>query len=494
MKKSFLQISIASTITLLAVAAIVSASTTIGDNISTDGTLNVVGTTTFSGNVGIGTTTPLFPLHEARANAGGYVFVDSLTSGYDSGILIGQQGSLKWQVMNSDIFEDNFTIYDADSSGGIGHRLTIDQSGNVGIGTTTPNDSLEIYKDETHHLVISAGSGSPSASVGLKFQNGGGTYGASLQSYYGDLRFYVGNDGSGAGGNNMAMYLSNTGNFFIGDTANSKSSRGLTINQGEKDDEIISLKSNDISHNMSGITEIDTFGYATKYDSLGGGLNIFGLTDNYTDLIVPLQITGAFGTSSPSVSFPAIHFRGGKTNGSGSWQALSDTEMVFKLTNYNTGIMYAYGNGSITKPLQPSFLAYNSSTDSNVTGAGTFLYPEFDSEAFDQGDNYDTSTDTFTAPTTGKYAFTAKISLINVTAAMNDFLMQVVTSNRTFNKQQVNAVAGTHEMEMTIFTDMDAGDTAKVGIRLSNGAGDTASIYGAAAPAMYTVFSGYLVN
>lgn len=49
---------------------------------------------------------------------------------------------------------------------------------------------------------------------------------------------------------------------------------------------------------------------------------------------------------------------------------------------------------------QPGFFAYNSASDSTVGNGNTL---EFDTELYDTASNYNTSTDTFTAPVTGVY-------------------------------------------------------------------------------------------
>lgn len=70
------------------------------------------------------------------------------------------------------------------------------------------------------------------------------------------------------------------GPVLMGDTANAKSALGLTINQGANDDEIISLKSSDVSHPFTDFTEADTYGYMRKPYGTSGGLQIFGMKAN----------------------------------------------------------------------------------------------------------------------------------------------------------------------------------------------------------------------
>ncbi|MHB0874575.1 MAG: RHS repeat domain-containing protein [Anaerolineae bacterium] len=65
----------------------------------------------------------------------------------------------------------------------------------------------------------------------------------------------------------------------IGGTANAQMTQGLTINQGAYDDEILALKSSNIAHGITSLTETDTFGFAKKYGATSGGLYVQGVTE-----------------------------------------------------------------------------------------------------------------------------------------------------------------------------------------------------------------------
>ncbi|MDO8592174.1 MAG: LamG-like jellyroll fold domain-containing protein [bacterium] len=157
--KLLLQIALASLIATLATAAIVSAATTIGNNISTDGTLtasgattiygaasiggaitatstlNVSGLSTFGGNVGIGTTTPNWQLQVSgtRPSLG--------LSDYSAAA-----DSKHWLLtsMAGNLYIGTSTDAYATSSPS---ALTILSNGNVGVGTTSPAYSLEVNGD-----------------------------------------------------------------------------------------------------------------------------------------------------------------------------------------------------------------------------------------------------------------------------------------------------------------------------------------------------------
>ena len=63
------------------------------------------------------------------------------------------------------------------------------------------------------------------------------------------------------------------------DTVNSKSASGITVQQHGYDDEIISLKSSDVSHGVTDISETDTFGMFSKAIDATGGLEIVVIRD-----------------------------------------------------------------------------------------------------------------------------------------------------------------------------------------------------------------------
>ena len=69
------------------------------------------------------------------------------------------------------------------------------------------------------------------------------------------------------------------GIMFIGDTANTNMTVGLTINQGANDDEILTLKSSDVAHGMTTKLETDSYGSLEKAEATSGGLRITGAKD-----------------------------------------------------------------------------------------------------------------------------------------------------------------------------------------------------------------------
>ncbi len=137
---------------------------------------------------------------------------------------------------------------------------------------------------------------------------------------------------------------------------------------------------------------------------------------------------------------------------------------------------------------QPAFLAYNSANDDNVTGDGTTVTIDFDTEIFDQDSNF--SADTFTSPVTGKVHFDACLLLQQV-ASVNTCQIDIVTSNRTYKYGNTGtSFVGNMPMALSVLADMDAGDTAFCQITVSGGT-KIVDVYGASD--QRTFFSGILL-
>lgn len=195
---------------------------------------------------------------------------------------------------------------------------------------------------------------------------------------------------------------------------------------------------------------------------------------------------------------PFIHFLIGAITQEYSF-GIDNTDDSLKVTNgaspsAGTTFWQMTTVGERTMPLQPAFLAFNSVTDANQTGAAAQATVDFDTEIFDQ--NADFAADTFTAPVTGRYRFEASVVMDAVTAAMTSGNMQFITSNRTYQFGLISPGAvrnSNNQMAFfgSVLADMDAGDTCYVTVAIANGAGNTAGIIGNA-PLLQTFFSGEL--
>jgi hypothetical protein len=158
------------------------------------------------------------------------------------------------------------------------------------------------------------------------------------------------------------------------------------------------------------------------------------------------------------------------------------------------GVVSTFDAGGLQMPGNPSFLAHNSGTDSNVTGNATVFKVEFNSEITDQGSDFDTTTGTFTAPVAGNYLLTTIVRMSGITAAADTIYLNLVTSNRNYwnYKANTNSLPSNQTVQLSIIADMDAGDTAYVNVRVTGEASDVVDVLGDSLPS--TVFGGCLVN
>lgn len=174
----------------------------------------------------------------------------------------------------------------------------------------------------------------------------------------------------------------------------------------------------------------------------------------------------------------------------------SDLSMV------STGHALSSGStGLITRPgialsdHQPSFMAYNNTTRTNITGSGVAYTVIFDVERYDIGADYNNSTGVFTAPYTGKYIFTTSVRPESLDATVTNCQLDIVTSNNTYTCFQADAGvirlnSSTCVLHGSAMADMDAGDTAFVRLTITHGSGATIDL---TASSSLNWFSGMLI-
>lgn len=153
--------------------------------------------------------------------------------------------------------------------------------------------------------------------------------------------------------------------------------------------------------------------------------------------------------------------------------------------------------GTVTQVGQPCFAAYNSTDRTNQTGlTNADVTVPFDTELYDIGSNF--ASNTFTAPTTGKYFFTAQIRVAGLTAAMLSHVWKIKTTARQYDRTAAmtpttgGSIGGAYTYQITAFADMTAGDTATVTLNIFDGAANSVTIVGSAV--MRTYFAGSLIN
>ena len=109
------------------------------------------------------------------------------------------------------------------------------------------------------------------------------------------------------------------------DTVNSKSASGITVQQHGYDDEIISLKSSDVSHGVTDVSETDSFGVFQKAIDATGGLEIVGIRDtsNTRGLVMKGYCSGLTDSASTTAN-AAVEIHGYEYSGTDATNATAN--------------------------------------------------------------------------------------------------------------------------------------------------------------------------
>lgn len=207
---------------------------------------------------------------------------------------------------------------------------------------------------------------------------------------------------------------------------------------------------------------------------------------------------GLLVTSNTSGSETAIHLSdsftynlaiGTDTNGAFTiWSGRSPgVAGTSRLSLSQAGVMMMPGRYN-SATLQPGFLAYNSATDATQSSGATL---DFDTEVYDRASNF--AANTFTAPVTGDYLFTAcgELTTGSATQIRGIFLETAGSGTRQYLFNELGAIATGTESALcgSAIVPMVAADTAIIKLTLSTG---TVTVVGTVTnPATY--FSGRLM-
>jgi len=136
------------------------------------------------------------------------------------------------------------------------------------------------------------------------------------------------------------LFIADGGCVFLGDTSNAKMTFGLTINQGAHDDEILALKSSDVAHGVTDVTETDTYFRISKGEASGGAPKLQGLTAGdfaiFIDGIVTLDKTA----KSAAGCWGVINLDAAKKSGTGVGGLGADANLVVIRDNLNARAIF----------------------------------------------------------------------------------------------------------------------------------------------------------
>jgi len=287
-----------------------------------------------TGEIGIGTITPGTRLHvhtsSGSASTAKFTNDTTGTSGFTVGLDSNEDASL-WLAYDGDM---NFGTNNTSA-------ITIDSSQNVDIGTLGdgPHSNVRTHiNGNAIQLVLSSvttDSTSKVARVGctqydtdaipmsMLFSSassgnnnlylGGGT---SLMNAATNIYFNTAATNTTPNGT-IRMKIDNAGAVTIGDTGDGDVTQGLTINQGANDDYILTCKSSDIDHGMTGVMETDSFFGLVKFSDTSGGARLRGLADaGNTAFEIGGFAVSTTTTKSTSASAP-VRVETGLANGTG---------------------------------------------------------------------------------------------------------------------------------------------------------------------------------
>ena len=266
-----------------------------------------------SGNVGIGTTSP-----DARLEVSSTAIVsddaryellitedNTASAGRGGGLAFTRQGIIYGGIktLQNTSNNDNTSMYFQTRGGGtVSNRMTIDETGNVGIGTTSPTD----YGTTANTLEVRGASGTGAGLI--RVSNAGNTVGAS---------FYSGSASSTLGtqtahplylstNNSAKMTILSGGNVGIGTTNPSARLEvdGITRVSGDfagtGQNPLIQLYNTDTSLGANQILgDIDFY----QSDPSGGGAGVVGRIRSINDSSFKGEASLTFSTGEVGVSF-----------------------------------------------------------------------------------------------------------------------------------------------------------------------------------------------
>ena len=231
------------------------------------------------------------------------------------------------------------------TSGEVNRLLSDDGSGFFGLGTTSPSNVLHLSGNvqDTFGLAQTAFA----TTLRLRMYIGdGSTNGTVSAGGYIDL------DGGNLNFRNSGT--TNIDNFTLlpdgkistgGESAPDCSPWGITLQQNTEDGNVLTFKSTDVAHGITGIAETDTYMFTSKAGATSGGLGLSALTTLTTSLLIDGYAT-TVDTTDTSSSFGNISIRTWLKSGTSTAVMASGANM-FTVHNNNTTRFLIKGNGDI---------------------------------------------------------------------------------------------------------------------------------------------------
>lgn len=360
----------------------------------------------------------------------------------------------------------NFNIVTSNSTvtfQGSGSTLFLDFNvNNMTFGSALPNVTTGDNNTSVGYLtldLLTSGFGNNifGAYAGSSLTSGTGNcgYGTSTLS-----QVTVSSNNSGFGSTSLANLVSGTGNSALGNSSGGSLLTGdynlfLGYNSGSL--YTTSESSNILLSHVGVAAESNTIRIGTSGSGSGQQNRSFmaGITGVTVAASAPVGIASTGQLSSLGFGSSSQVLTSTGAGSSPTWQAIPS---IGTITQYNVlvggsgGLISSLSPGTtntvlrsggasanpaystnfkisssdvMTNTSQPAFLAYNANAVANVTGDGTVYTCQFDTESFDNANNF--SSNTFTAPVAGRYSFSAGMYVSGL-AAHTLVTFQLVTS------------------------------------------------------------------
>ena len=142
------------------------------------------------------------------------------------------------------------------------------------------------------------------------------------------------------------LVMQNDKSIYIGETVNTQTSNAsITINQDGADDEIFALKSSDIAHGITQLTETDTYFCISKEIAANGGALLQGWSEDKRAIHIQ-GVATAIDTTDTSDSLGAVRIEAQKRNGT-TTTSLASTEVICSIEDTGQTRWLIKGNGDI---------------------------------------------------------------------------------------------------------------------------------------------------
>lgn len=201
----------------------------------------------------------------------------------------------------------------------------------------------------------------------------------------------------------------------------------------------------------------------------GGGTGVTSIANTSALLCSGTTTTGAIQNVASVATGQVLTSAG--TSTLPAWSATLPSAVQGNITSTGT-ITSGTWNGSYVQTTRPAFQATKNGNATNATGDGTTYTLSTMTSTFDQGSNFNTTSGTFTAPTTGIYCLGFTASYSNIGASHSAGVTSIVATSGTIELSRISPAAcktgGSFvELSGSALISMTSGNTATFTITVS---------------------------